>query len=272
MPDAFVTSVLGPMEPRPGMPYRVVDRPFGPAGRTRPAKVFADGRPGEYLTDDEIAAHAHVLRLEGEVRGLRAENAILLTQLAARGAVTVEELVTPPSDGIEAATVTETTVPLSDGDMGAWISRTMGSASLFGPNRALVPEVGTAETVGTGCQVPDPFVPTAPGLEPAAPAAELVPVPAEPPLASEVSASEPVPTGPAGGQVAKTAKRVAVEAALKGSPHSSNAVLGDRCEVSAEFVRLTRKQLEAAGELEPVTTVIGRDGAEQSVATKSDAA
>ncbi|MFO0821650.1 MAG: hypothetical protein U0792_00660 [Gemmataceae bacterium] len=66
------SNQLGPVAPPPpappSVPYGTKELPFG-TNRTRLAKVYADGRDGEFLTDDEIAMLAVVQHREGVLSG-----------------------------------------------------------------------------------------------------------------------------------------------------------------------------------------------------------
>lgn len=250
----------------PPMPWTVREaEAYG--GKLIRFKAYPNGMTGDLLIGDDEAIVARVAYLEDLITALKAENEALRAELAAAG-TTVLSVVTPPTDGIEAAVEIETERPETPGEHAALVNELYAQLTVPTAPVSDTPDVGT---VGTGPQVPSGFVALAPELEPAVATPEPLTVTTGPTPAPEVGAPSDVPPVGTEPSAPKSARRVAVEGALKEFPHLSNAVLAERCGVSAEFVRQVRKQLEAVGLLEPQTSVVGRDGLEQSVATKTGA-
>lgn len=56
----------------PTRPYTVATVPVGPSARPTPYRVYADGKPGDWLSGDEQTVWAYVSWLEGRVKELEA--------------------------------------------------------------------------------------------------------------------------------------------------------------------------------------------------------
>ncbi|QJW93099.1 hypothetical protein [Frigoriglobus tundricola] len=87
-----------------------------------------------------------------------------------------------------------------------------------------------------------------------------------------VDASNLVPDNEANTSNSGFSKRKLAEQELLRTPYASNVAIGERLGVSDEWIRRVRKELEAAGRLEPMGTVARRDGTSYTTGTVGVAA
>ncbi|VTR94108.1 unnamed protein product [Gemmata massiliana] len=257
--------VAAPAPSAPTLPYRVEMHRYGPGeGVARPTKVYTNGG-GELLTPDEIGMWARLCWVRTEIARRKGE------------AVAAEhDPANPPplpyeakpfrygaGAGVEVLTKTRpgdySGEGLTPDECAAWAYLQALEEEL----EALVPpEPSTSNTVleaepvsNVGIPVPEDVLEIVADVVASETTIPGRAVPGEEAVAPVTSNASTTLT-----------KREQAERALLESPTLNNCAIGELIGASDELVRRVRKELEAAGRLQPVAVLTKRDGASYVIA------
>ncbi len=274
--------VAAPPPSAPALPYRVEVFPYGYGASTtyRPTKLRDNGVTvgGDLLTPDEIAVWARLCWVKSEIARRKGEVVVPEHNPASPPPLPYEakEFKYGVGAGVAILMKVRSDNFGSDGltpdECAVW-------SFLQGLEKELEdlvpPESPTSNTVletdhanetsifDSALDAESPGVPTVPDIS--APAPEVLKVAPESTVPTSTVPGEEVVVQVTSNTAGLT-KRELAERALLESPTLNNCQLAEQVGVSDELVRRTRKELEAAGRLQPVAVLTKRDGTSYAIA------